>query len=434
MSIVQNSIYTLTAKISQVISTFFVGIILARSIGPTGNGIYEIFNLVVIFSVTIGTLGLGHATVYVVKRKGINIRDVLSNTLTIGIVWGIILGFLVFIFYSVFPGIIKDLPKSALIVGSILIPLSLLDAYLIQGFLIEFRIKLQSALIVGKNFLLLLAVFFSVSLFKMGAQGIIIAGAITYILSGLVIIFVQKKIYNLILQFNRKIFKELFSFGIQNWLANIFLLMNYKFDLFLVNYYIGVEQVGFYSIAAVFASSLLLIPSSIGPLLYSSWTGEKLEKVDRLTPKITRQVVFITFIVAIFLVFFGKLLITFIYGGRYSVSYYALLLLLPGVIMMTANYVILNNFSSRGKPIYSAIILLITLVLNIIINIVVIPRYGINGAAIASSITYSLSTLFSIIAFRTLRLIKGSNNFIFASISDIMEIKRTLTRLVFKRQ
>ena len=152
-----------------------MGIILARSIGPTGNGIYEIFNLVVIFSVTLRTLGIGHATIYVVKRKGINIKDVPSNTLTIGIVWGIILGLLVFIFYSVFPGIKKDLPKSALIVGSILIPPGLLEAYLIQGFFNRIPYKIAKRSYCWQKLPFAFSRFFSVGLFKMGAQGIIIA-------------------------------------------------------------------------------------------------------------------------------------------------------------------------------------------------------------------------------------------------------------------
>ncbi|MFC1687631.1 flippase [Patescibacteria group bacterium] len=433
MSIAQHSIYTFIGKISQVIAVFVVGVILARAMGPEGNGTYELFQLIVTLSVTIGTLGVGHAMVYIIKRKGIDLHETFSSVLTFGTVWGITLGILVYAFYSIFPNILSGLPANALLVGAILIPFTLLDAYLIQGFLVELKIKLQSVLIIIKNILLIITMGILVWILDLDAQGIIYAVGITYILSSLVIITLLKKKYHITFLYRAHILKESLSFGIKNWLGNIFLILNYRLDMFLVNYYLGVDQVGLYSISVIIASSLFLIPSSIGPILYSTWSDKNVDEMDVSTPKKARQIVFIAFVISLIAVVFGKIIIDVLYGPVFESSYSALVILLPGVIMMTINYVLFNNFASRGKPIMNSITLVVALVINIVLNIFFIPKWGINGAALASTISYTFSAIVSIIAFYKLRIVKTSNNLVFITLSDIVELKNALRNLLPKR-
>jgi O-antigen/teichoic acid export membrane protein len=432
MSILRNSFYTFLGKIAQVISTFGVGIIIARSIGPEGNGFYELFQLIVIFSVTLGTLGIGQANVFVIKRKGYGVTETLSTVLTIGVLWGILLSIIIYLFYTVFPRALPGLPHSALLAGAALIPFSLLDSYLIQGFLVDLRIKTQSALIIVKNLLLLVCVAILLSILGKGKDGIITSLAITYVINVIAIIVYLRKYYKINFSFDFSIFKESLSFGLRNWLGNVFLILNYKLDLFLVNYILSIQDVGYYSIAVVIASSLFLIPSSVGPILYSTWAGQTNKNMDEATPKMTRQVVFITFLCSLVVAILGNALITLLYGANYSVAYLPLLLLLPGVIMMTINYVLFNNFASRGKPIISAVILILALVVNVSFNLILIPRFGIKGASLSSTISYSLSAFASIWIFMKISGSVKIRNLVLITRSDIVEMWNGVKKFTFK--
>ncbi|MFH1235526.1 MAG: flippase [Parcubacteria group bacterium] len=433
MSIAQHSIFTFGGKIAQVAAVFLIGIILARAIGPEGNGTYELFQLIVTLSVTLGTLGVGHAMVYIIKRKGADIRETISTVFSFGIVWGIFIALLAAVFYSIFPNLIDQLPSNALLIGAIVVPFALLDAFLIQAFLVELKIKPQSILIIGKNIVLIITMFFLVGVAHLKTQGIIYAVSGTYIASSLIVVVVLKRIYNISIMLRPAILKEAFSFGVKNWLGNIFLILNYKVAMLIVNYYLDITSVGLYSVAVAIASSLFLIPSSIGPILYSSWSSKSVEQMDQETPKKTRQIVFIAFIISLCTIAFGRLIIHIFYGSTFIPSYTALMILLPGVIMMTINYVLFNNFASRGKPLINSLTLVVALFINVVLSILLIPQWGINGAAFAATVSYAFSAVVSLMAFYKYRKVPTSNNLVFVNISDIVELRRVLVNMLPKK-
>jgi len=400
--------------------------------GPKGNGVYELFQLIVVFSVTLGALGVGHSMVYLVKRVGYKFEDVLSTVFSVGVIWGITLGTFVYIFYNLFPNLVQGLPASALLLGAVVIPFTLLDSYLIQGFIVDLKIKKQSFLIAIKNTLLVLLILFFVQFRGLNSNGIIYGVSLAFVLSSLIVIYSLRREYKFKFAFSLPIIKSSLSFGIRNWLGNVFLILNYKLDVLLVNYFLGVKDVGLYSIAVMIATSLFLIPSSVGPLLYSSWSAQPQNEVDVTTPKISRQILFIAFVLSLFCAAISYFLIPIFYGDQFLPSFTALLFLLPGIITMTVNYILFNNFSSRGKPQYSAYSLIIALIINVLLNIILIPKMGINGAALSSTISYTLSALISIFIFYRITEVQTSKNILMLTSSDFKDMKLSLFKLLKK--
>jgi O-antigen/teichoic acid export membrane protein len=70
-----------------------------------------------------------------------------------------------------------------------------------------------------------------------------------------------------------------------------------------------------------------------------------------------------------------------------------LLVLLPGVVVLSSGSVVGSYVSGIGRPGISSTVAVIAVVVNIAANLVLIPRFGIIGAALASLISYSLSSL-----------------------------------------
>jgi len=70
--------------------------------------------------------------------------------------------------------------------------------------------------------------------------------------------------------------------------------------------------------------------------------------------------------------------------------------LLPGVIMLSAERILASDISGRGRPQVIGRINGVQIVANVLLNLALIPRYGIIGAAIAASASTTLSTLLMI--------------------------------------
>jgi O-antigen/teichoic acid export membrane protein len=101
---------------------------------------------------------------------------------------------------------------------------------------------------------------------------------------------------------------------------------------------------------------------------------------------------------------FCKPIIAMLFGQRFVPAVQPLLLLLPGVIMLSTSKVLCGDLAGRGKPGYAMMSSVIGLVVNIPCCYFLIPKWGINGAAVASSISYSISAIIVIIAFSRLTL------------------------------
>ncbi|MFZ6036591.1 MAG: polysaccharide biosynthesis C-terminal domain-containing protein [Patescibacteria group bacterium] len=430
MAFIKQSMYTLITRGIQVISAFIVTIVVAQTLGTLGTGTYELFQLLVTFSVTLGAFGIGHASVYLIKKEKADMRETLSTVFTVGLVWGIILGGLVYIFYTVFPSLVAGLPPSAILIGAALIPCALIESYLIQALLIEFYMQKQALLVGFKNGCLLVCLVLALLIFDAGTTGVIYSVVIAYILSSLMTTTAIWRLYRLRLQFSRAVFNRLLSFGVRSWLANIFLILNFRLDMFLVNHFADIHAVGSYSVAVTVAGGLFLLPSAIGPLLYSRWSAMPPKKIAAETPQLSRQILLLSTILALILAAYGRTILSIVYGNSFIDAFPALVILLPGIVMTSINYVLFNSLAALGKPGLNAISLIVGLVINIALNIVLIPYGGIVGAALASTVSYTLTTLITI-AF-VLRYHPGhaSRNFIFPTLSDTLILAKRLKQLV----
>ena len=142
-----------------------------------------------------------------------------------------------------------------------------------------------------------------------------------------------------------------------------------------------------------------IIPSAIGFVLFPSVSSSNKKDAAALTASTCRHSFFLTSILCIGTAFFGKYAIEIVYGKVFLPSYLPVLILLPGVLIISTATLTSSYLNGIGKVIYSPIITSTMLVINITLNIILIPAYGILGAAIASSICYSYGGLLGVFFF-----------------------------------
>jgi O-antigen/teichoic acid export membrane protein len=191
--------------------------------------------------------------------------------------------------------------------------------------------------------------------------------------------------------------KGMFGYGLKAQVGNIIQRLNYRLDVFILNYYLPIEQVGIYGIAVVLGETLWGVSGSIATIVFpiaSASTDKK--ALVTFTNQITRVSLTLILGFSFVLALVSKPLIILWFGPEFADAGAALLWLLPGISIFSVSNILANYLAGVGlvaKNIYSSIVSgLVTIVLDIIL----IPRMGINGASIATSISYIVFTLMTL--------------------------------------
>jgi O-antigen/teichoic acid export membrane protein len=177
-------------------------------------------------------------------------------------------------------------------------------------------------------------------------------------------------------------------------------LIGYRVELFILDRYKGLAEVGIYSIAIQAAEAMWLVPAAIatavtGPVVHESQAG-----AVRLIRNACGRGLLYTAGIAVVVGALAPFLIPLLLGDDFRGAVRPLLLLLPGVVAYGPVSILVVFISIRcGRPRLSLLVSVIGLVVTAAASFVLIPRYGASGAAVASTIGYLAGGLAAWITF-----------------------------------
>jgi len=162
----------------------------------------------------------------------------------------------------------------------------------------------------------------------------------------------------------------------------------------------------------VFIVSAVLAPASLGIYTLALATGEVMWQVSRsviwsstgrvatlpkdesaqLVARVVRSLIVVQVAVGLVLFACGPWLIAHVYGARFAESGMLLRLLLPGLVLYSADGMLSSFIGVRaGRPALLLGLEAITLVVCAAATFALIPRYGLAGAAVADSLAYVIA-------------------------------------------
>jgi len=373
---------------------FLIGVINARVLGPSGKGTVALAVLVPTFASQFLRFGVDVANVYFLGSKKHALQAILGNSLMVVVATTMVaVPVYIICIPLISDTIAAGVEPSLLLLAGLLLPLSLLVGHLSPIFLGLQRVKKYNFIALwGK----VTAFFFIVVLVVVLSLGVVGAIWATILASLLVVSWALKELSKEVSvkpTLNPGLLKESISLGFRAYLGNVVQFFNYRLDMFVVNYFIGVANVGFYSTAVTGAELLWYIPQAVATILFPRTAATGVEEAKLFTPKVCRNTFLITLIAALGLSIVSKPLILFIYGEAFAPSVIPLWLLMPGVVALSISKILTSDLAGRGLLQYGAYSSAISLVATIICDLVLIPRWGIAGAAVASSISYCIATL-----------------------------------------
>ena len=194
----------------------------------------------------------------------------------------------------------------------------------------------------------------------------------------------------------KKSLLKLSWFGIQISLTNAASTFLYQIDTALVGFYTKSNvAVGYYNIATILARFLWLLPGSISIVAYPA-LSEYLKDghQERTRAFIDRALRFSTGIVgfaALGLAFFGRDVLSLLFGIASLPAYEPLIVLVLGAAILGITKSVSIGITAIGRPDLALKIALVGLALTIPLNVILIPRFGVVGAAAATTTAFSVS-------------------------------------------
>jgi len=416
MKTLRNAAIIFSSKIVLFWLNLAKSILIHRFLGPFGKGQYALITQIPRLLTTLGNLGLGVSAVYYTGQKRDRLTDIVSTSLVAALVLGLLLiGLLVLAFDYLPDSLVRDIRLEQILFAGLIIPFSLLYIYNSAILLGSDRVKNVASLTIFASFsLLVYFILFNVILQKgvMGAVAALILSTVT--VAVLSVLFLGQQV-TVRIRFCGQYFKKSAIYGLKAHLGTCAQFLNYRVDIFFVQYYLGFTQLGYYTLAVALAELLWELPHSMSTALFQRISSASGIEGDRLTPKMCRNTLFLMVLISGCVFVFGELIIRIAYSSAFLPATVALRILLPGVIVLSISKVLSGDLTGRGKPIYPTRAALIALGANIPLNFWLIPRWGISGAAAASSIAYSLQALVVLRYF-----VKVSQN----RISDTLIVRR----------
>lgn len=394
----KNTLITFITRGLTIIMGLITSVIIARVLGPEGQGIYSVAILLYALLITFTNFGIGSATVFCLK-KNYPLKEILGNTIILSGLFSlftILIGLIVIFFFQekFFPGIKNIYLFSALLI----IPLTFFFEF-VSSFLLGLReIKKYNfvSLIQTLSFLILVSVFLLGLHF--GITVAILSQAFSFLFASIILFFYAKKeAQGLSIRINKQYFKDILGYGSKVYLGTVFSFLHFRADQFMINIFMNPLVVGFYAIAVKFSEGIWLLSTSAATVIFPKVTWETNAKsLKEFTPLVCRNVLFVTLIISIPLFSFSDWVIKLFYSDKFLESVQPFQILLIGTIAFSGWRILAYDIYARGKPMLNTWITGFSAVLNIILNIIYIPKFGIAGAAWATTISFSAMLIITI--------------------------------------
>jgi len=187
---------------------------------------------------------------------------------------------------------------------------------------------------------------------------------------------------------------EVIKFASPSYLSNLAQFLNYRLDIFFVSFFTGAAAVGLYTLAVALAQTIWLLSIAAATVLLPRIAAQQASHFENAaqTARVTRLALWVSIVMALLLALVAEPLVTRIYGQAFRGSLAPLFWLLPGIVIFSAANVLASYLAGIGKPRLNFFVSLAGLFVTVALNLLLIPRLNIVGAAISSTASYITST------------------------------------------
>ncbi len=373
---------TVFARLAVVAIGLLTSVITARSLGPEGRGQYFTVMTVAAIVAQFGNLGLSSSNTFLAAQYPAAAKRLVLNGVWVCAVLGSGCALVVAAFGSEiasFVGLSVELLWPACILAPAILAFTLASSVLVamEKFVALNMWQLANAV--------LAAVVLGACAASEGApiQFVFATTAVALSVSSAITIQLVSG-DGVKLAFDRALFRQGVEFSSRAYFALLlgFLLQRAAVTLLAANH--GQTEVGYFSIAAQINDVLIILPTTVSMVLFPM-----LVKQDRgrwqTTWQALRYGTAMMAVVCAIAAIVGYPLIAWVFGRPFSQSYFVLLWLLPGVMMLSMTTILSQFIVAKRFPRSLIMIWAVGLTVCICVGWPLTALFGANGAAAAQS-------------------------------------------------
>jgi O-antigen/teichoic acid export membrane protein len=369
------------------------GILLARLLGPAGKGDYYLLVLVPATAMVLLQLGLPQAFGFFTARSqtlGMVTKSMVLTAVLSAAGFAVMLVLLPLLREVLFHGISTEL----VLLAFLALPLALNATFTTAIVMGRQAVRWYAA--VNTSYPIVMAILLIVILGWLGAG---VAGAIAvYLIVSMIqtlgFALASARVTRAVPRPSVAPYGQLIRYGLEVYPGSLAGFFSYRVDAYLIAFLIAnpSEALGYYSMAVGLAEMIFLFPRAVSNVFFPQVAASSQEDSNRQVALVSRVTLLVSGMFAFLLVPAAAVMILLVLPA-FVPSIAPLLVLLPGVVALSAAGVVSGYLTGIGRPGITSVISLISLAVNIVANLILIPKFGIVGASAASLVSYTLSTL-----------------------------------------
>jgi len=381
---------TFTTRITIIILSLITGIIIARTLGPEGRGIFAIAMVIGSMGVQFTNLGLHSSNTLYVARNPNLLGSLLGNSLFISFSLGLAATFIGWLIFNIFPQL-APLEGPILFTALLWIPFGLLYLFL-QNLLIglqEFRTfnKIELGAKIFNISLLGLLIFFDL----VSPLTIFIVALLTLPFSFIISLFKLIKHLKNRITISWSTFSMALPYGIKSYIGSLLWYLLLRIDLFMINNILGEGSAGIYDVAFNMSEIFYILPGTIAMVLFPKLSAiNNVKEKWALARKVCVGMVITLIIITIISTLLAEFIIGTLFGKPFIAATSVFILLMIGKIIISINSIFSYFVASIHVPISSVPFNITLVIINIGLNLFMIKNYGLEGAALSSIICFGL--------------------------------------------
>ena len=410
----------------KIISAIFVGIYVARYLGPIQFGLLSYAIAIVAVFMALSRLGMESILVRELVVHPEEIRQYLGTAFSLMLIAAIIgVGFISGIIH-----LFENDPDTKVYIWIISIGL-IFQTFLVIDYSFQSQVKAKYSSI-AKSMAFTLGALIKIYLVLIQADLLllVISYAFDYVLIALflIIMHIKKRQLNFLLVFNFHLIKPLLKSAWPMVMSALAIILYMRTDQIMIKNMLDAEQLGLYAAMTRIYEGWIMIPVILSASLLPAIVKAKslsLVKYQQGLTFLFALVFWSGIVVAVITTFFSKVIIEVTFGMAYLPASQVFVIIMWSAAFAALGSVTLRYLVAEKMEKKIAIRTVVALTINLALNFLLIPIYGINGAAVATLICIvSANYLIDYLDSDLKQLLTLKNKAIFFGLSSLIDFKK----------
>lgn len=392
--------------------SFVTSIFVARILGPDGKGIVTLITALVNLLAVLATIGLPTAALYLYKKKGYAVGDLVGSSFFLYII--LVLAIAVVLFALPTTALNNLVGASGafemqplwlwLSLGTVLC--ALLAAFGHNILVVDDRMRLYAFLNIGSQLVSVFLMWMLVIVFGFGISGALAAIFGAQLFAALGLVFWLRGMGDKgQLHVSWRVLREMLRSGIGPYVTSLIANIFKRGETILLAFLLSIQFIGYYGVALTVYELMVDLPRSVVlPMVGRLADPNNLRAVETANRNIRLQIA-VMFVPVLVMALVAPLIVPLAYGQRFAPAGVFLAGLLPGVLFRTVHLSVSAYFVSIGRMEATVPSVTTAAVVNLGLDLVLVPNLGLTGVAISNVIAEMLMALVSVVVF--LRATRG---------------------------